>query len=82
MCKENYADLIVLTDLIEAGKITPIIDRTYPLAETPEAIRYVEQGHARGEDRHLRLREGRHARSVIRTQAHQTSGTRRLCCRA
>lgn len=48
VCKENYADLIILTDLIEAGKVTPVIDRTYPLAETPEAMRYVEQGHAKG----------------------------------
>jgi NADPH:quinone reductase-like Zn-dependent oxidoreductase len=48
VCKENYADLIVLTDLIEAGKVTPVIDRTYPLAETAEAMRYVEQGHAKG----------------------------------
>jgi hypothetical protein len=33
---------------MEAGKITPVIDRRYPLSETPEAIRYLEQGHARG----------------------------------
>jgi NADPH:quinone reductase-like Zn-dependent oxidoreductase len=41
-------DLQLLTELIEAGKVTPIIDRTYPLSETPEAIRYLEEGHARG----------------------------------
>jgi NADPH:quinone reductase-like Zn-dependent oxidoreductase len=41
-------DLVVLKDLIEAGKITPVIDRRYRLAETPEAIRYLEEGHARG----------------------------------
>jgi NADPH:quinone reductase-like Zn-dependent oxidoreductase len=41
-------DLIVLKELIEAGKVTPVIDRTYPLAEAPQAIRYVEHGHARG----------------------------------
>jgi NADPH:quinone reductase-like Zn-dependent oxidoreductase len=46
--KENYEDLIVLKELIESGKITPIIDRTYPLGEVPEAIRYLEEGHARG----------------------------------
>src|ERR687893_2754071 len=46
--KENYEDLIVLKELIESGKVTPIIDRTYPLAEVPEAIRYLEEGHARG----------------------------------
>jgi NADPH:quinone reductase-like Zn-dependent oxidoreductase len=41
-------DLQVLTDLIEAGKVTPVIDRTYPLSEAPDAIRYLEEGHARG----------------------------------
>ena len=40
--------MIVLKQLIEAGKVTPMIDRTYPLGEAPEAIRYLEQGHARG----------------------------------
>jgi NADPH:quinone reductase-like Zn-dependent oxidoreductase len=39
---------VVLKELIEAGKLTPVIDRTYPLSEAPEAIRYLEQGHARG----------------------------------
>ena len=48
VCTENYRDLIVLTELIESGKITPVIDRTYPLAEVPQAIRYLTQGHARG----------------------------------
>jgi NADPH:quinone reductase-like Zn-dependent oxidoreductase len=46
--KENHEDLIVLKELIEAGKVTPVIDRTYPLSEVPEAIRYLEEGHARG----------------------------------
>jgi NADPH:quinone reductase-like Zn-dependent oxidoreductase len=46
--KENHEDLIILKDLIEAGKVTPIIDRTYPLSEVPEAIRYLEEGHTRG----------------------------------
>jgi NADPH:quinone reductase-like Zn-dependent oxidoreductase len=45
---ENHEDLLVLKDLIESGKITPVIDRTYPLAEVPDAIRYLEEGHARG----------------------------------
>jgi NADPH:quinone reductase-like Zn-dependent oxidoreductase len=35
-------------DLIEAGKVTPVIDRTYPLSEAAEAMRYLEAGHARG----------------------------------
>ena len=46
--KSNKRDLVVLKDLLEAGKITPVIDRTYPLSEVPEAIRYLESGHARG----------------------------------
>jgi NADPH:quinone reductase-like Zn-dependent oxidoreductase len=44
----NQADLITLTELIESGKVTPVTDRTYPLAEVPEAIRQFEQGHTRG----------------------------------
>jgi NADPH:quinone reductase-like Zn-dependent oxidoreductase len=45
---ENYEDLIVLTGMIEAGKVTPVIDRQYPLAQAPKAIRYLLEGHARG----------------------------------
>jgi NADPH:quinone reductase-like Zn-dependent oxidoreductase len=44
----NHDDLIVLKELIEAGKVTPAIDRTYPLSESPQAIRYMAEGHARG----------------------------------
>jgi NADPH:quinone reductase-like Zn-dependent oxidoreductase len=46
--KERREDLVVLKELIEAGKVTPVIDRTYSLSEVPEAIRYLEAGHARG----------------------------------
>src|SRR5829696_4428783 len=46
--KENHEDLLVLKELIEAGKVTPVVDRTYPLGAVPEAIRYLEAGHARG----------------------------------
>jgi NADPH:quinone reductase-like Zn-dependent oxidoreductase len=46
--KPNREDLQFLKQLIETGKLTPVIDRTYPLAEVPEAIRYLEEGHARG----------------------------------
>jgi len=35
-------------ELLEAGKVVPVIDRTYPFSETPEAIRYLEKGHAQG----------------------------------
>ena len=48
IAKQNGEDLLVLKELIEAGKVTPVIDRTYPLSEVPDAIRYLEQGHARG----------------------------------
>jgi NADPH:quinone reductase-like Zn-dependent oxidoreductase len=44
----NAQDLHVLKDLIEPGKLAPIIDRTYPLSETPDAIRQVQEGHAIG----------------------------------
>jgi len=40
--------MVVLKELLETGKITPVIDRTYPLSEVSEAIRYLEVGHARG----------------------------------
>ncbi|KZB80365.1 NAD(P)-dependent alcohol dehydrogenase [Amycolatopsis regifaucium] len=45
---ENPDDLEALRALIEEGKLTPVIDRTYALADAPEAIRYVSEGHARG----------------------------------
>jgi len=41
-------DLTYLKELIEAGKVTPVIDSTYPLSETSEAMRYIGEGHARG----------------------------------
>jgi NADPH:quinone reductase-like Zn-dependent oxidoreductase len=44
----NNEDLVVLNEFIEAGKVTPVIDRTYPLSETPEAFRYLDEGHAQG----------------------------------
>jgi NADPH:quinone reductase-like Zn-dependent oxidoreductase len=45
---QNRADLQVLKELVEAGKLTPVIDGTYPLPETPRAIGRVAAGHARG----------------------------------
>jgi NADPH:quinone reductase-like Zn-dependent oxidoreductase len=46
--KEKKEDLQSVAELIEAGKVTPVIDRTYPLIEAPDAIRYMEKGHPRG----------------------------------
>ncbi len=48
MAKLRKEDLVIMGELIETGKITPVIDRYYSLSESPEAIRYLEQGHARG----------------------------------
>jgi NADPH:quinone reductase-like Zn-dependent oxidoreductase len=48
MSTENSANLRVLGEYIDAGKLTPVIDRTYSLGEVPQALRYVEEGHARG----------------------------------
>ena len=45
---QNKGDLVALRDLVEAGRVTPVIDRTYPLTETPRAIDHVAAGHARG----------------------------------
>ena len=44
----NKADMSVLADLLQTGKMTPVIDKTYKLNETAEALRYLETGHARG----------------------------------
>jgi NADPH:quinone reductase-like Zn-dependent oxidoreductase len=44
----NKKDLTLLGDLIQAGKVTPVIDRRYGLSEVPAAVRYLEEGHARG----------------------------------
>jgi NADPH:quinone reductase-like Zn-dependent oxidoreductase len=48
LATENRQDLDAMTELIEAGKVTPVIDRTYPLSEAADAIRYLEQGHPAG----------------------------------
>ena len=48
LAHQNKDDLAVLRELLETGKVTPVIDRTYPLGEVAEAIRYLEEGHARG----------------------------------
>jgi len=48
LVKPSQADLLVLKELCEAGKVRPVIDRRFPLSEVPSAVRYVEDGHARG----------------------------------
>jgi len=48
MPDERQKDLFTLKDLIEAGKVVPVIDKTYSLSEVPEAVRYLEEGRARG----------------------------------
>jgi NADPH:quinone reductase-like Zn-dependent oxidoreductase len=45
---ENAEDLIVIKELIEAGKVTPIVEKTFSLSEAPRAINYLTEGHARG----------------------------------
>lgn len=56
----NKNDLVLLKGLLEAGKIVPVIDRTYPLREVAKAIAYLEAGHARGK--------------VVITMAHDNQG--------
>jgi NADPH:quinone reductase-like Zn-dependent oxidoreductase len=46
--QHSQDDLLVMKELVETGKVTPVIDRAYPLSESPEAIRYVEQNQAKG----------------------------------
>jgi NADPH:quinone reductase-like Zn-dependent oxidoreductase len=48
MAKINRKDLVFMKDLLETGKVLPVIDRRYPLSEAAEAIRYLGEGHARG----------------------------------
>ena len=65
------ADLLYLKQLVEAGKLTPCIDRTYPLAETGQALRYIETGHAHG---HL----GGRLRDLRGADQHRLDGPGRL----
>ena len=48
IAKINQKDLVYVKELLEAGKVVPVIERRYPLGETAEALRYLEEGHARG----------------------------------
>jgi NADPH:quinone reductase-like Zn-dependent oxidoreductase len=46
--KPTQEDLVFMKELLDAGKVVPVIDRCYPLPEVPEAIRYLEAGRAQG----------------------------------
>jgi NADPH:quinone reductase-like Zn-dependent oxidoreductase len=48
IAKQNAEDLLVLKELIEAGKVAPVIGATFPLEKVPDAVQHLEQGHARG----------------------------------
>jgi NADPH:quinone reductase-like Zn-dependent oxidoreductase len=48
MAQIGRKDLTILADLIQSGKVKPVIDRTYPFSQLPDAMRYLEEGHARG----------------------------------
>jgi NADPH:quinone reductase-like Zn-dependent oxidoreductase len=48
LARSSKEDLAIMHELMEAGKVTPVIDKRYRLSEVPEAIRYLEEGHARG----------------------------------
>jgi NADPH:quinone reductase-like Zn-dependent oxidoreductase len=48
IAKSNQKDLVFVKQLLEDGKVKPVIDRRYPLSEVPEALRYLEEGHAQG----------------------------------
>jgi NADPH:quinone reductase-like Zn-dependent oxidoreductase len=48
VASSNRKDLIALKELIEAGQVTPVVERTYPLSDVPAALAYAEQGHVPG----------------------------------
>ncbi|MFL7893834.1 MAG: zinc-binding dehydrogenase, partial [Anaerolineales bacterium] len=48
LSEPNAEDLLYIKDLVEAGKVRPVIDRTYPMSQASEAVRYLEEEHAQG----------------------------------
>jgi len=48
IAKPNQKDLVYLKELLEAGRIVPVIEKSYPLSEVPAAMQYLVEGHARG----------------------------------
>jgi hypothetical protein len=73
--KPNQADLQILKELIDAGKVTPVIDRTYSLSEVPDAIRCLHEGRARGKlVISLRGEDGQSAHATpVRTESTLTT---------
>jgi Zinc-binding dehydrogenase len=76
----NQADLAALADLSESGKLTPVIDRTYPLAQAPAVLRHFEQGHPR-KDRHHHLERDPHAAVPPTRRAARTRSLAALAAR-
>ena len=48
MAEPSQKDLVAVKELLEAGKVVPVVEKTYPLSETAEALRYFEEGHVKG----------------------------------
>ena len=48
LARPNQEDLNTIRELMASGKVRPVVDRCYPLAKLPEAIQYLEEGHAKG----------------------------------
>jgi NADPH:quinone reductase-like Zn-dependent oxidoreductase len=48
LARPNQMDLVCMKELLEGGKVVPVIERRYPLSETVSALRYVKEGHAKG----------------------------------
>ena len=75
----NQEDLGALRDLLQAGKVKPVIDRTYPLSQVPEALRYLEAGSRPGEGRDHRRRVGeREPEKIGRVSSRHDASRRRV----
>jgi len=48
LARPNQKDLVFMKELLEGGKVVPVIERRYPLSKVAEALRYVEEGHVKG----------------------------------
>ena len=72
--RENHGDLMVLKELIEAEKVTPVVDRAYPLSDVPDAIRYLQRRPPTRQGRHHRVRRDLW-RSGAGARRHRTATT-------